>query len=280
MLFFCEVTDKKQAVDIAEYCWSEIKNVSQKKIQINSPDFMRAIHSLRFLKDAFRSRLYCIKSFHNDLTEYIHQTLKNENNLLLIKLSVEAIGLIEKNKIDLIIIDALKIDNKWISETALKSCRHLAKLSPELTKEFKSFISSVDLIEFFRRQKEFMFSFKLSDGFSSLYTFCKIRTIDLYLLFIGLIITIIINYEKFFSSFLLALFIYLLCLFFYILGKSTYIDNKKRKYIRKKLEKFPFVNNIFYRKKSFSKKRKIIKRRRRVEFKQKKINHLLSDFST
>jgi hypothetical protein len=75
-------------------------------------------------------------------------------------------------------LEALKLNNQWISDTALKSCYYLPRLSPNLNTKLKIFIDSLDIEQFIRQREELTFSFKLSNIFTELKSFCLLRSAD------------------------------------------------------------------------------------------------------
>jgi hypothetical protein len=173
---------------------------------MRDPRFLRMIHCLRFLKDAFRTRTNYIEDFLPELTLFIkdqienqkndfyllaiakllhHQLLhrayfrllgfyfhtltlikKPQKNLLLQKFAVEAVGLLKNEDIDKVIIKAISLNNDWISETALRSCRHLPRITDKLENRLIVYIANLPAIELIKQQKDLRFSLKLSDAFS------------------------------------------------------------------------------------------------------------------
>ncbi|MCP4402492.1 MAG: NACHT domain-containing protein [bacterium] len=76
LVLYCEVTDEEQAKKIAEFCWQEINKIAANDLPTNDPRYLRGIHSLRFLKDAFRARLKSLSSFRNELTNFIEDQIE------------------------------------------------------------------------------------------------------------------------------------------------------------------------------------------------------------
>ncbi len=224
LVLYCEVVDTGRASEIAGFCWSEISKIYDLNLDRKDPQYLRVIHCLRFLKDAFRSRVNCIFSFKNDLAGFIINQIGKTKDLLSMKLAVESVGLLETDKTDEVIINALKIQNPWISETALRACRNLPNISIELLLLFKKYINSIGVTKIFQRQKELLFSFKLSDGFKKVYSFYKAEVVDLILFAISTVILLMTT-----QVFVLILVFLLPVLFLFILNRALYfsgVDNK------------------------------------------------------
>jgi len=113
LVLYCEVAEFEKAKSIADYCWSVIA-------EVNNPMDLRSIHCLRFLRDAFRGRKECIAEFQDALKAYIGEQLTEESNLVSAKLATEAIGLMEKEGMEELLVRSLELRNTWISEFAVK----------------------------------------------------------------------------------------------------------------------------------------------------------------
>ena len=170
LVLYCEVVEEEKAREIADYCWSEIKLIFSEQLNMADPRYLRAVHSLRFLKEAFRARTVCLSNFREELADFIEHQIENAKDLLSKKLAVEAVGLLEESRIDSAVTKALAIKSGWIRETAFKACRHLSKLSEELENRLREYLLfSVDDCQLWKHKNEILFSLSLSDAFSSLY---------------------------------------------------------------------------------------------------------------
>ncbi len=199
LVLYCEVAEESAASEIAEFCWDVIKTADKAQN-------MRVIHCMRFLRDAFRGRLECIQSFRSELAEYIYKQLDKENNTVSVKLAVETVGLLDNENIDRCIIKAMELNNYWINETAVKSCRHLASISRELVRKVIDYIDSFDLFTFLKRRNKLKFSFSLSVGFAKVKTFLKFRTFDTFFL-LGSLAIISLIFPVFLFIVFLVLFV-------------------------------------------------------------------------
>ncbi len=190
LVLFCEVSGEKEASELANSCWLEIKKVKDEKLTLSDPTYLRAIHSLRFLKDAFRTRTEIITPFQSELTEFIINQISS-NNLLESKLSIESVGLIDHQNTDKAVRIALDLNNPWISENAIRSCRHLPALSDQLEARLKNYILKIRILGLLKRKDELRFSFTLSDGFKRISNFFENSVTDCYLCILGVILVTI-----------------------------------------------------------------------------------------
>ncbi|GAA4840895.1 hypothetical protein GCM10023310_18500 [Paenibacillus vulneris] len=174
LILYCELTSDNEAINISKRCWQEISN----SMSTSNEFTLRAIHCLRFLKEAFRSRKNCITSFQNELSRLISTQITNAKNLLNVKLAVEAVGLINEAQVDEAIVKSFLKNNEWINETALRSCRHLTNISKELKHRMIRYVDSIHYFEFLKKWHELKFSLGLSNGFKSIYRYGLLRYIE------------------------------------------------------------------------------------------------------
>ncbi|MBF0521254.1 MAG: NACHT domain-containing protein, partial [Nitrospirae bacterium] len=221
LALYCEVGDEEEVKKIAEFCWLEIKTVIENKIKRNDSQYLRAIRCLRFLNDAFHLRKHLLSSFSDRLSNFILLQLSTDTDLLSKKLAVELVGLLDDTEIDAIVIRAFEVKNRWISEVALRACRHLPKLSENLESRLLDYIKGLKPLELITKKKEYLFSLSLSDGFLRVKNMFKLKIIDLYLS-LGAIVCITFLYYPF-SLFLLVYLIFIAILTL-ILFKPLYSD--------------------------------------------------------
>jgi hypothetical protein len=91
LVLFCEVATPPYALRIAEFCWKEVSGKAA------NPAFtkdMRAVHCLRFLRDAFRTREDCLQGFVSEFAAFIRERAKADGDLLSAKLALETTGLL------------------------------------------------------------------------------------------------------------------------------------------------------------------------------------------
>ncbi len=187
LALYCEVGDPAHVRDIADFCWLEIASI---EIESDRTKHLRAVHCLRFLRDAFRTRADCIR-FIPELAGYINRRIEPHGDLLSAKIALEAIGLLPEGRAEPLLIRALEMENPWISETALHSCRHLKRLGPILSRRLFLYLRSIPIGNFLRRYREIVFSLSLSDAFSGLHRYCTLRTYDSMLVVAAITVCII-----------------------------------------------------------------------------------------
>lgn len=172
LVLYCEVGDETRVKKIADYCWTQVD--LDRGVKVDAEQNLRSVHCLRFLRDAFRARPQCT-TFGTNLREYILTRLRPSSDILAAKLSLEATGLLSEEATEPIIEGALKLNNPWISATAVRACRNLKRIGPRLQLGLQEYFESMDIREFLARYREIMFSLALSDAFSPLRRYCLWR---------------------------------------------------------------------------------------------------------
>ena len=186
LVLYCQITEIDDAKRIADFCWEEVRQI--KDIELDNPQYLRSVHSLRFLEEAFHSRLNCIEAFQDELGELIHYQIEFGDDLLTVKLAIEGVGLLKEKKADAAVISALEIEDEWVSNTAIRACRHLPQISHKLEEKLETYISGMGRFKLLKRQRELKFSFGLSDAFKKLKLLVNCCFADLALFSIGFVL--------------------------------------------------------------------------------------------
>ncbi|WP_164997072.1 NACHT domain-containing protein [Malaciobacter molluscorum] len=181
LIMYCELSTKKKVVEIANYCWNEVKKIEDENVNQGDEQYSRSIHCLRFLKEAFRSRRECLKDFELDLKIFLKEQIESKKGILHKKFNVEAVGLLSDNDIDEVITNVLNIKNMWIKEESFKSCRHLGSISKELSTKIKKYLFSIDSLTLILKRKNIIFSLKVSNAFASIYKIIKFKIFSIYI---------------------------------------------------------------------------------------------------
>lgn len=176
LALYCEVGELRHVKDIAAFCWTEIAAVGPDSAG-SAAGQLRAVHCLRFLRDAFRTRPESI-GFVRELANYIRERLQPGGDLLAAKIALEATGLLPEHSAEPILVKALQMGNAWISETALHACRHLKQIGAKLDQSLFTYLRSIPIREFLHRHREIVFSLSLSDAFRGLHRYCLLRSVD------------------------------------------------------------------------------------------------------
>ena len=94
--------------------------------------YRKAIETIRFLRDGFHNR---VDDIPNDVrvlcSKFIQKQLESGNNLD-IKRAMEGVSIIDSSSVHSILEPALTNDSAWLRDTAIKSCRILRSVSPQI----------------------------------------------------------------------------------------------------------------------------------------------------
>lgn len=159
LVLYAQVCEEPHAKYIANLCWGEVL----KHFEINATR-MRAIHCLRFLADAFRSRREVIGSFGAELAEFIQTHIGTRRNVILSKICLEAVGLLPANVAESVLGRAIASNNAWLQETAFRACRQLPRINNQLKQALTEYVVKMPLHRFWRTRRSLIFSLSLSDA--------------------------------------------------------------------------------------------------------------------
>jgi NACHT domain len=176
LVLYCEIAPFEKAQEIANFCWNTV-------VSINNPTDLKSVHCLRFLNDAFKGRIECLEDFRDELGNYIKQQISSQNSVVLIKIAVESVGLLKPDTMENCLIKAFGINDTWISETALKSCRYITQMSESLKEKILYSIENMEDWLFWKNSKDNIFNLKLlndSEIFISLYTKRKVLILQVF----------------------------------------------------------------------------------------------------
>jgi hypothetical protein len=205
LVLYAQVVETQEAERLACYCWNQIlENFENKNTRL------RAVHSIRFLSDAFRARKECLHTFQDKLAIFIELSVKEGGELLIAKLCLEATGLLTEDRVEPILKYAMSSGNEWLQETAFKACRHMPQLSKEMKKALKAYLWEMPLMFFWSIRKNLIFSLSLSVELNDILRTVKTRTLDIKLFSVGIIL-IVCFYPKF--ALLILLFWLILIIF-------------------------------------------------------------------
>lgn len=251
LVLYCEIAPEAEAKRIANRCWLEIQKLH--KIELYDEHYLRSIHCLRFLVEAYRARKNCLIEFKDQLSLLVQEKLyfgslyyykdlldlkssipgtTFNTNILEKKLISESIGLLDPSDINLVVPDVLRIGNDWISETAINSCRHLPKLSEDVIQSLKEFTTTLGDWKLMRDYKDLLFQFKLSTSFTEVYLHLKKRIWKLSFFLLGVLLSFLINP-------LLGL---TACMLFWLLKREWY-----QRIYHQALERIGFILTFFFK---------------------------------
>ena len=217
MVLFAEVCDDETAVRIADYCWQEIESNSEPNVIFNQNKYLRRLHSLRFLAEAFRGRHKALERFQSQLGEQVLQFARHQNDLVAKKHAVEAVAILKPEDTGPVLISAMETKNAWINETALRASRYLAKIDPGVVSLMEKYLWSLMSAELVRRREELYFSLGISDVFKPVARYFKILYINVVVTLCATVAFIILSPTIFFV-FLVYLYILGIFLYLFLLG--------------------------------------------------------------
>ncbi|AOV89766.1 NACHT domain-containing protein [Vibrio parahaemolyticus] len=193
MVMYCEIAPKEEALRIARFCWDNIEQASFDTGAIDRGNYLRSIHCLRFLKDAFRTRKDCLVDFIDDLNNLIKGQVENDNNIVTQKIVVESVLLLEEVDIDHVVSKALSNQSSWVRDEAFRACRNLSEISNSLSNKLLQYVYHIDDISLFKKFGEINFSLSLSSAFGKLRKLLCARVIFNYMFLLGCLISILID---------------------------------------------------------------------------------------
>jgi hypothetical protein len=177
LALYCEVGHLSDVRVIADFCWSEIQRVRKLQSAATLEQNIEAVHCLRFLRDAFGTRVEGV-CFREELAHYILRSLNPVEDILHAKIALEASGLLTEADATAVFTDALSASNSWLSDAALRACRNLKAINSDVSSLLIRYLSSIFVLDAYKRADEIAFSLSLSSGFSKLYGYWRFRTID------------------------------------------------------------------------------------------------------
>lgn len=177
LILYSEIAEEEEAARIANRAWDNIKD----KSTVLDLEF---INSFRFLIESFSFRKAPMKAFIGDLKQKIFGVIERSSNILELKLVVEGIGLLDNEDIDEGVSRVLQFNNSWLSETAIRSCRHLPRITKRLEGNILNYVSEMELVEFIRGLNSLRFSFSLNPAFSKGKSILNIKIFEVALFFI------------------------------------------------------------------------------------------------
>lgn len=185
LVLYVEVASDEQAKAVAAFCWERIEAAEETRSR-------EIAHVLRFLRDAFSSRVEAIAPFRDELGDFVVGRISSESNFLSVKLALETVGLLGAKAIDAAILKAFKFGDTWINDTAVRSCRNLKSISDELEKSLSDVIRHMPFDILLPRYSRLRFSLALSEAFSEVLRFLRFRFAHLCVLgLVGLFLAVV-----------------------------------------------------------------------------------------
>jgi hypothetical protein len=161
LVLYCEIAPECQARAVAEYCWSQMQALRKSMVSEDSAAWLRGLHCLRFLAEAFRTHRGAIASFRDELYAHVLMTTK-EGDVLSAKWALETAGLFEHEQSTQLIHAALKRHNPWLAETALSAGRYLRELDLGLQSALFGAVKAKPYLELWTQRRDLNVAFRAS----------------------------------------------------------------------------------------------------------------------
>ena len=149
--------------NLTEFAWQTIEENTQHLISGDIKNARPAIHCLRFLRDSCQSRPESVVNFQEKLSKLVI-SLISKDDLLVAKIATEALPIVTSEARTQGIKKAFELKIPWLSETALRSCRHLAQIEPHAVNSIYQYIQYLSTKELLKSFKDLDFSLSLSDS--------------------------------------------------------------------------------------------------------------------
>ncbi|NES24185.1 MAG: hypothetical protein F6K41_36055 [Symploca sp. SIO3E6] len=163
LVVYCGVAPEAEVRKLAEFAWQTIEQYTEALVAGEIREARAAIHCLRFLRDAFQSRLESIEYFREALSILIVDLIGGKE-LLTAKIAAEALPLVTPKARTIGIKKAFSRNISWLSETALRSCRHLAELESQAVDAILWYTQTLPTTAFLKSFSDLDFSLSLSDS--------------------------------------------------------------------------------------------------------------------
>jgi hypothetical protein len=192
LALYCEIGEDKNVGSIADFCWSEIIRVEKLGSAASGADGLVSVHCLRFLRDAFGTRLEMIR-FRQELANYVIGKIRPEGDLLAAKLALEASGLLEAASANSVFIAAMDSGNAWLSDASLRACRNIKDIDLGLESRLREYLGGFGILQVLGRADEVSFSLSLSYAFAKLRRFWAVRVFECRLVVVLFFICSVMN---------------------------------------------------------------------------------------
>lgn len=180
LALYCEVAEPEDATRFAVHAATQIERGGLTNAAASTDAYRSAVHGLRFLTDAFRSRPECIAPIRASLSAVILSVLDSrKSGLVSKKLAVEGVGLLDEESMRKCLLAAVKLKNAWIDETVFRSCQFLTTADARVNAELCASISRIPWYRFVTRAPDLLFALSLTEAFSLARWFCRLRVLNL-----------------------------------------------------------------------------------------------------
>jgi len=191
LVMYCETAPRDRAIEVSRFCWAEVSKLGELTPDQDEDAYRHAVLSLRFLTQAFRSRPECLDPFRDSFSDWISNRL--DGPILTAKHALEATGLLQDRQLGVLVVPVIRKDDPWLTETAIRACRHLGTISISLQEALLRHLEMKSFSEIMSQKEELEFSFSLSQAFSLIKRFVKAKLVTERLNLVGQVLAFLIN---------------------------------------------------------------------------------------
>jgi DNA polymerase III delta prime subunit len=192
LVLYAEIASAEDAKKLADHAWSNVCQLGRLSLRENFSEFIRARHALRFMVEAFRSRLEVISPFQDSLGAIVEAKLRDTSDFIEKKTVAEAVGLLQAEKSGTLIEYVVSKYPGWISESAAASARYLPRIRQDLGLALFDNIVGQPGFRAVRDAARQQDVFALSSAFKNVVTWLKCFRLDIYKSWIVLIVLAVI----------------------------------------------------------------------------------------
>ena len=191
LVMYSEVAPEEKAMQISMFCWNEIKKLHGKTPDRDAEEYRKSILCLRFMSQAFRTRSECVDPFRSELKTWIADQLKGP--VLIAKHALESTGLLKDEDLESLVVPIISANESWLTETAIKACRHLASIDRPLEVALCKNIEYISNSDLAVHKEEMLFSYNLSQAFQLIGGFLKANIIFRKVAIVGQLLAFVSN---------------------------------------------------------------------------------------
>ena len=188
LVLYCEVSEKEQAQEIAEYCWKILQESKPYKKNIQNPEAVMFTNTLCFMTEAFRNRTDALSKFLNEFQQMVIDCVSRETDFVVLQALTNSMALLGQDEMQKAILKVFQVGNSWLNDTVVKNCRLIHQLNYQLEMRFATYFLHMDFRTFLERFVNTHFSLSLSKNFR------YIRTVHicLFLRYVALLLSLLL----------------------------------------------------------------------------------------
>ncbi len=170
MVLYAQVAPREQALQLLSFAWQGARE---------NDSLIARLHCLRFMHEAFVFRKGLVQEMVGDeLLAFVQHGVESGADLLVRKHSLESAGLLDAAQLQAVLMVAIRSSNRWLQETAFRSCKQLPMLASELEAALITFLMRFDPFQILRSRKELLFALSLSEAMKRVSLAFRIRVFE------------------------------------------------------------------------------------------------------